>query len=162
METHCVAPTQLHVEEPSITARTPAAHCPPADAASPRLIMSRHRRRHLDALGVLGAHLQSTTRHPTPPAPAAPPRAALAAGRRRTAFTPADFKRRLVGPILSLPTTFNADLSVDYEAVSRMVRRARRFGVEIFELTAGNSKYHVLSYEEIKGVTRAMVEAAGE
>ena len=42
-----------------------------------------------------------------------------------------------------------------------MVRRARRFGVRIFELTAGNSKYHVLSYEEIKGVTRAMVEAAG-
>ena len=108
-------------------------------------------------LGVLGAHLQPHLRPRQPPSPL--PQAAGASG--RPPLAPDAFKRRLAGPILSLPTTFHADLSVNYDAVGRMVRRARRFGVRIFELTAGNSKYHVLSYDEIKGVTRAMVEAAG-
>lgn len=73
---------------------------------------------------------------------------------------PQAFKKHLAGPILSLPTTFNADLSVNYDAVHQMIGRAKRYGIPIFELTAGNSKYKCLSYDEIKGVTRAMVEAA--
>lgn len=69
------------------------------------------------------------------------------------------FKERLAGPILSLPTTWKQDLSVNYDAVGRMIGRALGYGVPIFELTAGNSKYKCLSYDEIKGMTRAMVEA---
>lgn len=73
---------------------------------------------------------------------------------------PKAFKQALAGPILSLPTTFNEDLSVNYEGVHKMVARGIRYGIPIIELTAGNSKYQCLTYEEIKGVTRAMVEAA--
>ncbi|MEZ6191055.1 MAG: dihydrodipicolinate synthase family protein [Phycisphaerales bacterium] len=70
------------------------------------------------------------------------------------------FRQSLAGPILSLPTTFKEDLSVNYDAVHKMIDRAARHGIPIFELTAGNSKYKCLSYDEIKGVTKAMVEAA--
>jgi dihydrodipicolinate synthase/N-acetylneuraminate lyase len=74
-------------------------------------------------------------------------------------LSPQDFKQHLAGPILSLPTTFNSDLSVNLNGVHQMVRRARRYDIPVFELTAGNSKYAQLSYDEIKQVTRAMVEA---
>ena len=74
-------------------------------------------------------------------------------------LSPQVFKQNLAGPILSLPTTFQRDLSVNLNAVHRMVGRARRYGIPVFELTAGNSKYAQLSYDEIKQVTRAMVEA---
>lgn len=75
-------------------------------------------------------------------------------------LSPEVFKQNLAGPILSLPTTFTKDLKVNLPAVQQMIGRARRYGIPVFELTAGNSKYSVLSYEEIKQVTRAMVEAA--
>lgn len=75
-------------------------------------------------------------------------------------LSPQAFKKSLAGPILSLPTTFHEDLSVNYDAVHLMIGRAIRYGIPIIELTAGNSKYKCLSYDEIKGVTRAMVEAA--
>jgi 4-hydroxy-tetrahydrodipicolinate synthase len=72
---------------------------------------------------------------------------------------PQAFKQHLAGPILSLPTTFHRDLSVNLGAVGQMIARARRYNIPVFELTAGNSKYAQLSYDEIKQVTRAMVEA---
>jgi dihydrodipicolinate synthase/N-acetylneuraminate lyase len=74
-------------------------------------------------------------------------------------LTPQAFKEHLAGPILSLPTTFRRDLSVNYEAVGKMIRRALQYGVPIIGLTAGNSKYFCLTFDEIKGVTRTMVEA---
>lgn len=73
---------------------------------------------------------------------------------------PQEFKQNLAGPILSLPTTFNEDLSVNHDAIHRMIGRAIRYGVPIFELTAGNSKYACLEFDEIKAVTRSMIEAA--
>lgn len=75
-------------------------------------------------------------------------------------LSPREFKANLAGPILSLPTTFNQDLTVNHDAIHRMIGRAIRYGVPIFELTAGNSKYTVLNFDEIKAVTRSMVEAA--
>jgi dihydrodipicolinate synthase/N-acetylneuraminate lyase len=74
-------------------------------------------------------------------------------------LSPQDFKKLLAGPIMSLPTTFNEDLSVNHDAIHRMVSRGLKYGVPIFELTAGNSKYACLTFEEIKAVTRSMVEA---
>ncbi|HVT27497.1 MAG TPA: dihydrodipicolinate synthase family protein [Lacipirellulaceae bacterium] len=72
---------------------------------------------------------------------------------------PQEFKKRLAGPILSLPTTFNEDLTVNFDAIHKMIGRAIRYGVPIFELTAGNSKYQCLTYDEIKSVTQSMVQA---
>ena len=74
-------------------------------------------------------------------------------------ITPAEFKRRLEGPILSSPTPFKANFDVDHQALRNMIQRALRYGVQNFALTAGNSQYGSLSYEEIKETTRTMVEA---
>jgi dihydrodipicolinate synthase/N-acetylneuraminate lyase len=74
-------------------------------------------------------------------------------------LSPQAFKRHLAGPILSLPTTFTADLKVDFPAVKKIIGRARRYRVPVFALTAGNSKYAVLSDDEIRQVTEAMVAA---
>ena len=75
------------------------------------------------------------------------------------ALPPQEFKQRLAGPILSLPTTFNEDLTVNHDAIHKMIGRALRYRVPIFELTAGNSKYACLEFDEIKAVTRSMIEA---
>ncbi len=40
-----------------------------------------------------------------------------------------------------------------------MVQRALRYQVPIFALTGGNSQYHSLAYDEIKALTRTLVEA---
>lgn len=73
--------------------------------------------------------------------------------------TPDGFRRALVGPIQSQPTPFTEKLEVDHESVRRIVRRGLHYGVRTYELTAGNSKYFALSYEEIKQLTRTLVEA---
>ncbi|HXG23836.1 MAG TPA: dihydrodipicolinate synthase family protein, partial [Chthonomonadales bacterium] len=70
-------------------------------------------------------------------------------------------KKRIRGPIMSIPTPFTADFAVDYEGVRKMVRLGQMHGIAIYELTAGNSQYHALSYEEIKELTRVLVEAVG-
>jgi 5-dehydro-4-deoxyglucarate dehydratase len=75
--------------------------------------------------------------------------------------TPSEFKRRLRGPILSAPTTYTADFRVDYQGMRNMINGGLNAGVRVFTLTAGNNQYYALSYEEIKELTRVMVEAVG-
>lgn len=72
---------------------------------------------------------------------------------------PTAFRRALAGPILSMPTTFHADHRVNLDAVDRMVHRGLAYGIPIYALTGGNSKYSILSYDEVKAVTQRMVEA---
>jgi len=74
---------------------------------------------------------------------------------------PQEFKRRLVGPIMSIPTPFTADLQVDHAAVRTMIRRAIRHQCRAVGLTTGNSMFASLTYPEVKDLTRVMVEAAG-
>ena len=76
-------------------------------------------------------------------------------------MTPQQFRQRLQGPIFSLPTPFTADYAVDHDAIRIMVQRALKHGVTIFSLTAGNSLFDLLSYDEIKEVNRTLVEAVG-
>jgi dihydrodipicolinate synthase/N-acetylneuraminate lyase len=77
----------------------------------------------------------------------------------RALTTPADFKRRLRGPILSFPTCYTADFKLDLAGMRRMIDGAVRAGVGVVALTAGNSMYAILTYDEIKSLTRMMVEA---
>lgn len=72
---------------------------------------------------------------------------------------PQQFREALVGPIMSLPTTWNEDLSVNLDGVRNMAARGLRYKVPIFELTAGNSKYEYLTFDEIKSVSATMVES---
>lgn len=97
-----------------------------------------------------------------PEAPAAAESRSNAAPRKRRRLTPEQFKDQLEGPIQSQPSPFNAELQVDHEAIARMIARAQRYGVKCFELTAGNSQYHALSFDEICAITRTMTDAASE
>lgn len=72
------------------------------------------------------------------------------------------FRRDLAGPIQSQPTPIKANFEVDYDGVRNVVNRGLQHGVHLFELTAGNSQYFALSYEETKNLTRTLVEAVGD
>lgn len=72
---------------------------------------------------------------------------------------PQEFRAALVGPIMSLPTTWNEDLTVNLDAVRNMVNRGLKYNVPIYELTAGNSKYEQSTFDEIKSVSETMIEA---
>jgi dihydrodipicolinate synthase/N-acetylneuraminate lyase len=84
--------------------------------------------------------------------------AAPAKAAQKKFTTPSEFKSRLRGPILSAPTPYTADFKVDYQGMRNMITRGLNAGVRVFALTAGNSQYYALSYEEIKELTRVMVE----
>jgi 4-hydroxy-tetrahydrodipicolinate synthase len=77
----------------------------------------------------------------------------------RVPITAAEFKERLRGPMVSIPTPFTPDFKVDYAGLRRMIAQAMEYGMEIFELTSGNSQFSFLSYEEIKQLTRETVDA---
>ncbi len=83
------------------------------------------------------------------------------AGAARPRLTPQEVKARIRGPILTVPTPFTAGYAVDWQGVHNMVCLGLANGVQVYELTAGNSQYSVLSYEEIKRLTRTLVEAVG-
>jgi len=86
--------------------------------------------------------------------------AALAPGARASgAVSPAEFRRRLEGPICSAPTVYNADFSLDLASFRRVVECGVKAGCSAFTLTSGNNQYDRLSYDEIKGLTRTLVEA---
>src|SRR5262249_24115945 len=72
--------------------------------------------------------------------------------------TPADFKQRLQGPILSFPTAYTSDFKLDLAGMRKMIDSAVRAGVGVVALTAGNSMYATLTYDEIKSLTKMMVE----
>lgn len=72
---------------------------------------------------------------------------------------PADFRDRIVGPILSVPTCYKPDLTLDLAAVRRIVDLGIANDSRIVTLTAGNNQYHVLSNEEIRELTSAMIDA---
>ena len=74
-------------------------------------------------------------------------------------LTPAEFKQRLHGPIVSIPTPFTSDYRVDAASLRGMIEMNLRNNTTIFELTAGDSQYSFLSYDEIKGVARIVAEA---
>lgn len=90
------------------------------------------------------------------------PAVAMSARPAALRLTPQDFKRRLSGPIVSLPTPFLADGRIDSAGLRRMIARAQQYGIDIFELTAGDSQYASLSYEETKELARLVVESTGK
>ena len=85
-----------------------------------------------------------------------------AAAAKRSPMPPRDLKKKIQGPIMSIPTPFTAEFAVDYQAVRNLVRQGLDHGIIVYELTAGDSKYAALSYEEIKELTRVLVEAVGD
>ncbi len=74
---------------------------------------------------------------------------------------PAAFYRRLRGPIVSIPTPFRKDFQLDPEGLKNIIELGLRNGVTIFDLTAGDSQYAYLSYEEVKELGRLTTADVG-
>lgn len=79
----------------------------------------------------------------------------------RSSYSPTDFKQRLRGPIVSIPTPFTADFRIDKVGLHRMIDRALEHGITIFELTAGDSQYSYLAYDEIKDLAQTVIGGVG-
>lgn len=77
-------------------------------------------------------------------------------------LAPEAFRKQIVGPILSVPTCYRDDLSLDFDAMRRIIDLGIRGGSGIVTLTAGNSQYDRLSYDEIKDLTRFLVDAVAK
>ena len=78
-------------------------------------------------------------------------------------LTGQEFRDRLTGPILAFPTPFTAEDHIDYDGVRRMIKRALAYDeVRAVTLTAGNNQFKVLSFDEVKELTRVVVEVAGD
>lgn len=75
------------------------------------------------------------------------------------AVTPEEFRRKLEGPICSVPTVYNEDRSLDLVSFRRIIDTGAKAGAVAFALTSGNSQYDRLSYDEIKQLTRTLVDA---
>lgn len=72
--------------------------------------------------------------------------------------TPEMFRKRLEGPICSAPTVFNEDFSLDREGFKRILDTGAKAGCRVFTLTAGNNLYDRMTFEEIRQLTRTLVE----
>ena len=77
----------------------------------------------------------------------------------KSRLSPEEFRRRLRGPILSIPTVYTKDFHVDHQGVRNQIERAAAAGVKVFVLTSGNNQYDRLTYQEIRDLTRVLVEA---
>ncbi len=71
---------------------------------------------------------------------------------------PQELKLRLKGPIVSVPTPFKRDHSVDYEGARRIIDFAIENGMKIILLTGGDSQFSSLSMEEVRELTKVVIE----
>jgi 4-hydroxy-tetrahydrodipicolinate synthase len=76
----------------------------------------------------------------------------------RVRMTPAEFRERLRGPIVSIPTPFTANFRLDAGGLRRMIQMGLENNIKIFELTAGDSQYSYLAYDEIKELASLVTE----
>jgi 4-hydroxy-tetrahydrodipicolinate synthase len=83
----------------------------------------------------------------------------LSADLKPTSLTPQEFQSKIAGPILSVPTCFQHNKSIDHDSMKRVVDLGIRSGCRIVTLTAGNNQYDALAYDEIKQLTQKMIEA---
>jgi dihydrodipicolinate synthase/N-acetylneuraminate lyase len=83
----------------------------------------------------------------------------VAARSARATPDPDEFRRRLTGPILSVPTVYTEDFRVDSEGLRKIVDTGVSAGSHVIALTAGNGQYDRLTYEEIKQLTRTVAQA---
>jgi len=73
---------------------------------------------------------------------------------------PQKLRERIVGVVVGLPSLFNNDYSINHEGMRVHVQFLVDSGVELLMVSRGVSELAYLSYEEIKAVTRNVVDAA--
>ncbi|MFK7905179.1 MAG: dihydrodipicolinate synthase family protein [Chitinophagales bacterium] len=67
---------------------------------------------------------------------------------------------KVTGPVIPLPTPFNANEEVAYEDLAKYVRFLIDNGIKNLMTTVGTSRFNLLSFEEVKKVNATVVEAA--
>ncbi len=85
---------------------------------------------------------------------AVPPLAA-----ERKPLTPADAKAAIHGPIVSFPTVYTERFAVDLDGVRKIIDTGVRGGARVVALTNGNNHYDRLTYDEVRQLTRGVLEA---
>ncbi|HTF03200.1 MAG TPA: dihydrodipicolinate synthase family protein, partial [Bacteroidia bacterium] len=66
----------------------------------------------------------------------------------------------ITGPVIPLPTPFNAKYEVDYAALGEYVRFLVNAGIKNVMTTVGTSRFNLLTFEEVKKVNETVVAAA--
>lgn len=77
----------------------------------------------------------------------------------RTRLSPTEVRARIRGPILTVPTPFTADFSLDVAGIRNMIGLGVAHKIGVYELTAGNSLFSALNGDEIRRLTKAVVDA---
>jgi 4-hydroxy-tetrahydrodipicolinate synthase len=72
--------------------------------------------------------------------------------------SPDQIKTELEGPVMSIPTTFLADGSIDYDGVSNMIETGIGGGTKVVLLTIGDSQFAFMREHEVSDITRFVVE----
>jgi len=76
------------------------------------------------------------------------------------ASTPAELRERIKGVVVGLVTLFNDDYSINHEGMRTHVEYLIENGINVLMISRGVSELPYLSYDEIKAVTKTIVEAA--
>lgn len=79
----------------------------------------------------------------------------------RKRLSPPQVRERIRGPILTVPTPFTAEFAIDEAGIRNMVGLGLANKVGVYELTSGNSMFAWLSEDEIRRLTRVVVDAVG-
>jgi dihydrodipicolinate synthase/N-acetylneuraminate lyase len=69
--------------------------------------------------------------------------------------------KKIVGPVIPIPTPFNQKFEVDYAALSNYVEFLMKSGVQNVMTTVGTSRFNLLTDDEVKKVNETVVKAAG-
>lgn len=74
-------------------------------------------------------------------------------------WTPEELRQKIRGPVYPICPAFKKDLSVDSQSVAHYVEFLNAAGVRTLMLTAGTSRFNLLSNEEIAQLNRTVVDA---
>ncbi len=69
-------------------------------------------------------------------------------------------RKRMVGPVYPIPPAFRKDGSIDFDAVRDYVKFLTGYKVRTVMVTAGTSRFNLLTDEEVKELNRTVVQAA--
>ncbi|MBD3422612.1 MAG: hypothetical protein GF398_21055 [Chitinivibrionales bacterium] len=68
-------------------------------------------------------------------------------------------KRKIKGPVYPIPPAFNEDHSIDFDSIRNYVNFLNSKNVRTIMITAGTSRFNLLTEEEIREFNRVVVEA---
>ena len=73
-----------------------------------------------------------------------------------------NFNDLIKGPVIPVPTFFNADESVNFNDLTEYVEFLSSSKIETVMTTVGTSRYNLLSWDEIKHNNKALVDGCGK